>query len=707
LHNIGLMYATQGDFANAFDYFRQSLTYGPETKLCGLTSITHSTIGYLHQYQDDPIEAEANLGLAEAALKGCNDARTEEAVALLRNGLAMVALAKGEPNKALELAQSSLAVALRLRLSDQITDAQNTLGRAHLRLRHYQQAIEYAQAAVKIAGRTFNYRRVWESYLTLAEAQEALAKLNEAEENLKKALDVSGQARLNLVGGEQERQFFMSQNVVPYHAAIKFMVRHKRAIEAYRLAEKAKSRTLLEALSSSKSGLDEFLSPAEATRERSLRADIQADNAQLFIEGNKDKPDEPKIELLKLRASEKRQLYENFLNEMYASHPGLRLRQGDMREVNLGTVAPLLRKHSFVVLHYVITADTVLLFVVKDQQTEQPHVSAYTLTITPQELSRQVIGFQTALVNRKANFDTWGRNLYDALIRPVQKEIEGHETICVIPDGVLWKLPYAALQNDDEYLIRKHTVFFAPSLAALDAMAHESPKSQNELLAMANPSLPDTKSSRNQGFVTRSGDLLRGKKLVPLPETETEAKTIARMYGNDRSKVFLGRHAREATFKSHAGAYNVIHLAAHGFLDDTNPLYSYLVLAQGKFNQDEDGLLTAREVLSLRLNANLVVLSACDTALGGVRAGEGMIGMTWAFFVAGVPSTVASQWSVETKSTTRLMVDFHETLTRQSRNKTSVEKAEALRMAQLKLLDSENYALPYYWAGFSLVGSPW
>ena len=102
----------------------------------------------------------------------------------------------------------------------------------------------------------------------------------------------------------------------------------------------------------------------------------------------------------------------------------------------------------------------------------------------------------------------------------------------------------AALQNEDEYLIRKHTVFFAPSLGALDAMAHESPQSRYELLAVANPSLPDNRTSPSQGFVTRSGDLLRGKKLVPLPETETEAKTIARMYGLDRSKVLLGRDAR-------------------------------------------------------------------------------------------------------------------------------------------------------------------
>lgn len=111
------------------------------------------------------------------------------------------------------------------------------------------------------------------------------------------------------------------------------------------------------------------------------------------------------------------------------------------------------------------------------------------------------------------------------------------------------------------------------------------------------------------------------------------------------------------------------------------------------------GLLTAREVLSLKLNANLAVRSACEAGLGDVRSGEGMIGM--ACFVAGVPSTVASEWSVETHSTTRLMVNFHEKL-----NKSPLTRVQALRQSQLQLLDSETYYLPYYWAGFSVVGNP-
>lgn len=385
LHSVGLVYATQGDFDNAFYYFRQSLKFGPETGLCGLTSITYSTIGYLYQYQDSVTKAEDSFGQAQAALEGCRGPRTDEALAILRNGLAMAALARGNTDEALSLAQSSLDVALTLKLADQITDAQNTLGRAQLKLGHYQKAIDYAQSAVRISGKTFNYRRVWESYLTLAEAQEALGKLNEAEENLRKALEVSEQARLNLVGGEQERQYFMSQNVIPYHAAIKFMVRHNRPLDAYRLAEKAKSRTLLEALSGSKSALD-VLSKSETEKEVALKRDIQSTNTQLFVESNRDKSDESRIELLKRQASEKRQIYENFLTEMYALHPGLSVRRGDVTQVNLGAATSLLRKHDFAALHYVITSDSVLVFVVKDQGTEQPGVSAFRLTITPQEL---------------------------------------------------------------------------------------------------------------------------------------------------------------------------------------------------------------------------------------------------------------------------------------------------------------------------------
>ena len=185
----------------------------------------------------------------------------------------------------------------------------------------------------------------------------------------------------------------------------------------------------------------------------------------------------------------------------------------------------------------------------------------------------------------------------------------------------------------------------------------------------------------------------------PLPEAEEEVKTLGQLYGAANSRVFIGSEAREKVVKTEAAKYEVLHFATHGLLDNRNPMFSYLTLAQTAEDPNEDGLLEAREILNMNLHAKLAVLSACQTARGRVGTGEGVIGMSWALFVAGVPTTVASQWKVDSASTTTLMIDFHRHLTKKKET-----KAEALRQASLELLRSERYRHPFYWAGFVMIG---
>jgi CHAT domain-containing protein len=166
----------------------------------------------------------------------------------------------------------------------------------------------------------------------------------------------------------------------------------------------------------------------------------------------------------------------------------------------------------------------------------------------------------------------------------------------------------------------------------------------------------------------------------------------------------VGTEAREERFKAEGGSYGMLHLATHGILNDASPMYSYVLLSQ-EGNQKEDGLLEAWEMMNLNLKAELVVLSACETARGRVGAGEGVIGLSWALFVAGSPTAVVSQWKVESASTTRLMVEFHRQLkTGMESPESKMSKAQALQQAALKLLHSRQYAHPFYWAGFVLVG---
>src|SRR5262249_31699044 len=134
-------------------------------------------------------------------------------------------------------------------------------------------------------------------------------------------------------------------------------------------------------------------------------------------------------------------------------------------------------------------------------------------------------------------------------------------------------------------------------------------------------------------------------------------------------------------------------------------MYSHIVLSQPEGNQKEDGLLEAWEILNLDLKAKLVVLSACETARGRVGAGEGVIGMMWALFVAGCPTTVVSPWKVDSASTGEVMLGVHRNLkSAGGAGSAAVSKAEALRQAAIKLMRSGKYHHPLYWAGFIMVG---
>ena len=158
-------------------------------------------------------------------------------------------------------------------------------------------------------------------------------------------------------------------------------------------------------------------------------------------------------------------------------------------------------------------------------------------------------------------------------------------------------------------------------------------------------------------------------------------------------------------YEAKAGSYRILHLATHAILNDTSPMYSHVLLSQGGTDSNEDGLLEAWEVMKLNLQADMVVLSACETARGRIGAGEGVIGLTWALFVAGAPATVVSQWKVESASTTELMVEFHRQLqAKRQDGKPRATKAEALRQAAIKLLRRKQSQHPFYWAAFVVVG---
>jgi len=281
-------------------------------------------------------------------------------------------------------------------------------------------------------------------------------------------------------------------------------------------------------------------------------------------------------------------------------------------------------------------------------------------------------------------------------VKPIESRITGARVVCIVPDGALWELPFQALQTKSgKFLIDQHAIFYAPSLTVLREMqsrAAQRPRGERKvrLLAFGDPIVPNAIQSEFRS-------VYRGVSLGPLPETEKEVRSIAALYGPRNSSVHVRKDAREEVVKSEAGSFDILHFATHGILDDQNALYSRLLFSPPTTG-DDDGMLEAREIMDLDLHADLAVLSACDTARGRVGAGEGSIGMAWALFVAGCPTSVVSRWEVNSASTTDLMIAFHRNLRR------GQSKGEALRHAALQLRKKTAYRHPFYWAAFVVIG---
>jgi CHAT domain-containing protein len=188
-----------------------------------------------------------------------------------------------------------------------------------------------------------------------------------------------------------------------------------------------------------------------------------------------------------------------------------------------------------------------------------------------------------------------------------------------------------------------------------------------------------------------------------LPATETETRAILKLYNerNLKAKVLLHNNANEQFIKSgELGKYKVLHFATHAFVNSQRPELTGLLLAQDTTG-GEDGVLYSGEIYNLKLNADLVVLSACETGLGKIQKGEGIIGLTRALLYAGTKNIIVSLWKVTDKSTSDLMVDFYKN---SLKSKGRLSYSGALRNAKLKMISERKYAHPFFWSPFILIG---
>ncbi|ACC84966.1 CHAT domain-containing protein [Nostoc punctiforme] len=272
------------------------------------------------------------------------------------------------------------------------------------------------------------------------------------------------------------------------------------------------------------------------------------------------------------------------------------------------------------------------------------------------------------------------QKLHEVLIEPIASLLPTNpdEHVIFIPHESLFLVPFVALQDKDgKYLIEKHTILTAPAIQVLDLTHQQRQKvTGKDVLVMGNPIMPKVGIPPVQ--------------LNPLLGAQKEAVTVASLF---KTKAITGKDATKAAFKQKLSSAKIIHLATHGLLDDADKsIPSAIALAP---TSNDDGLLTPAEIVDLKINAELVVLSACDTGRGTIT-GDGVIGLSRSLITAGASSVIVSLWAVPDSPTSELMTEFYQQWQK------NPDKAAALRNAML--ITMKKHPQPRDWAAFTLIG---
>lgn len=699
LNSIGNLYSSQGNYAQALEYFQQSLKIKQEVgEKLGVARALNN-IGVIYSFQGQYVQA---LDYLHQSLKILEELGDKLVLVEAWHYIGGVYLSKGDYVQALAYDQRALKAAEELGNNQLVSQILQNVSESYLQLGQYQAAAGFAERAASLAVQVGSPEMVWNAKTIAGKAHLARNQPELARRHFLESIDVIEKLRGRVAGSVQDQQRFFENKIAPYQAMVHLSLAQDDTTQALTYAERAKGRVLLDVLSSGRADITKSMTSDELKRDRELSAEIASLNTQLVRLKAQGKPAEAQRADLQARLDKTRLEYEAFQASLYAAHPELKVQRGQTQPLTLDEAAALLPDTQTAILEYVVTEDKSYLFVLR-KASKTVDVTVHTLTVKSTELAQMAESFLQRVAERDLTVKQPAQRLYDLLIKPAEGQLRAVRKLYIVPDGTLWNVPFQALHQGSArgYLIEQYAVGYAPSLSVLREMGkranalrtpQRSPRddTQSTLLAMGNPAL-------STDTVTKVRFTHRDEPLSPLPDAEKEVNTLGQLYGPG-SRVLIGRQALEATMKAEAGKFKILHFATHAILNDRNPLYSHIVLSRTDNEVNDDGLLEAWEIMKLDLNAELAVLSACETARGRIAAGEGIIGMSWALFVAGTPAAVVSQWKVDSARSSELMIEFH-----RNRLRKRMTKSEALRQAALKVFRGP-YNHPAYWAGFILIG---
>jgi CHAT domain-containing protein len=547
---------------------------------------------------------------------------------------------------------------------------------------HNAEAVAFLERVIKERGHTASLRHMWQAHMELASAYATLGDRDRAEASFRAMLEVLEEHRSTAILDAFRTGTLAHQLSAydPYERYIRFLVEANppRVEEALEVAERARARGFLESLASVRGAVAGKLPAALLAEESRIRRAISSAQDQLRA-ADLSKADRDRLVAALERAEQER---DQFLIALRVEHPSLaearyptlldtKSVQAALRPEEIAVTFFLAEPHSF---RWVLSREHAIVDRIAGRAAIEHQVTRL----------RDLLRSPTSGDAVKTAAAALGATLFDRV-----STADDHPLI-VVPHGALHYVPFEVLHVQGRMLIERHPVSYAPSMNALvqlrRAPANTAPF---RVLAVGNP------AASNAPPAAERGDVENLALLGPLPFAEQELHAIGRTFP-DRTRILSGVSARESGLRD-AGVpqYPVLHFATHGLVSDAQPKRSGLLLAP---EEGEDGLLQMGEIYGLGLKANLVVLSACQTALGREITGEGLIGLSRAFFYAGARSVVATLWNLNDRFAAEFVQRFYQELNG------GHSSEEALRRAKLAYANHPRYSHPFYWSSLVMLG---
>lgn len=687
LGNIGLVYASLGDYPNAFNYIQQSLDSGIRQRDPSEVVRNLGDRARVRQRMGDLTGALIDLNRAAQNTAGVPRLIHES----LNLSISGVLLELKRPTEAAQHAEPALIFARQSHSTSLEADAELMLGDSQLQQRHWDEAERNYQRSLEAARRGPYYDGVVAAESRLAKIALHLGRLDQEFVHLDSALRMIESDRMRIPTPEL-RTGFTRQIAGVYEAAVTNRILSGNPIEALLLSERNRARGFLDTMLEPHVQMAGKLSPEFERQYVTLTTRLSRAMSSMLAEDTGG---------TRARTLEAERKLDEWFTRVRLSSPSSLKRQ------NPPAITPEQIHSLAATLH-----STLVVFALGNDR-------SYVWVVTPNnielrtlagrgQIEREVSVLRTALaiVPSPATAPAYlrpARRLYELLLEPLR--LPANENVVVIPDGNLYYLPFDVLiasKTEKRHLVEERIISYAPSLSVLLGLSKRArrPTFDRTLVAFGDPTFGSRTASPSNDDVVRHIYRSAGIRFSPLPGTRREITAIASVFSPDESQTYLGIQAAEATVKSeHLRRYRYIHFATHALIDETFSSRSGIVLSMVNRGSD-DGVLRMNEIVNLEMDADLVTLSACQSGLGRLVRGEGMIGLTRAFFLAGASRVAVSLWQVNDLSGSYLMRPFYSGLAQ------GQSPALALRNAKLDMLRSQvpAYRHPYFWSGFVLNG---